>query len=68
MKVLSLVTQKGGSGKSTLCVLLAVAAQEAGRRVCILEMDKQATVSQWAFERHAWECPCRQYAILKEEH
>jgi chromosome partitioning protein len=51
MKVISLVTQKGGSGKSTLCVSLAVAAHEAGRRVCILEMDKQATVSQWAQAR-----------------
>jgi chromosome partitioning protein len=51
MKILSLVTQKGGSGKSTLCVSLAVAAQEAGHRVCILEMDKQATVSQWAQAR-----------------
>jgi chromosome partitioning protein len=51
MKVISLVTQKGGSGKSTLCVSLAVAAQEAGRTVCILEMDKQATASQWSQAR-----------------
>jgi len=41
MKVVSFVTQKGGSGKSTLCISLAVAAQEAGRNVCILEMDRQ---------------------------
>ncbi len=51
MKVISLVTQKGGSGKSTLCVSLAVAAQEAGSTICILEMDKQATVTQWAQAR-----------------
>jgi chromosome partitioning protein len=51
MKVISLVTQKGGSGKSTLCVSLAVAAQQADRSVCILEMDKQATVTQWAQAR-----------------
>lgn len=51
MKTITLVTQKGGSGKSTLCVSLAVAAQEAGFRVCILELDKQSTVSQWAKER-----------------
>ena len=51
MKVLSLVTQKGGSGKSTLCTSLAVAAQEAGHSVCILEMDKQATASQWSQAR-----------------
>ena len=51
MKVISLVTQKGGSGKSTLCVSLAVAAQEAGHSVCILEMDKQATATQWSQAR-----------------
>lgn len=51
MKVIALVTQKGGSGKSTLCVSLAVAAQEAGNNVCILEMDRQATASQWAIAR-----------------
>jgi chromosome partitioning protein len=51
MKVISLVTQKGGSGKSTLCVSLAVAAQETGRTVCILEMDKQATAAQWSQAR-----------------
>jgi chromosome partitioning protein len=48
MRVISLVTQKGGSGKSTMCVSLAVAAQESGHAVCILEMDRQGTVSQWA--------------------
>lgn len=51
MKVITLVTQKGGSGKTTLCVSLAVAAQQAGHAVCILEMDKQATASQWAQAR-----------------
>lgn len=48
MKAIAFVTQKGGSGKSTLCINLAVAAQEAGRSVCILEMDRQATISDWA--------------------
>jgi chromosome partitioning protein len=51
MKAITFVTQKGGSGKSTLCISLAVAAQEAGANVCILEMDRQATVSDWAEHR-----------------
>ncbi len=48
MRTIVFVTQKGGSGKSTLCINLSVAAQEAGRSVGILEMDRQATVSDWA--------------------
>lgn len=51
MKAITFVTQKGGSGKSTLCISLAIAAQEAGQSVCILEMDRQATVSDWAEHR-----------------
>jgi chromosome partitioning protein len=53
MKAITFVTQKGGSGKSTLCISLAVAAQEAGQSVCILEMDRQATVTDWAEHRKA---------------
>ena len=53
MKAITFVTQKGGSGKSTLCISLAVAAQQEGRSVCILEMDRQATVSDWAEHRRA---------------
>jgi chromosome partitioning protein len=53
MKTIAFATQKGGSGKSTLCVNLAVAAQEAGASVCILEMDRQATISDWAALREA---------------
>src|SRR3712207_1350448 len=51
MRTIAFVTQKGGSGKSTLCINLSIAAQEAGRSVCILEMDWQATVSDWAENR-----------------
>ena len=53
MKAITFVTQKGGSGKSTLCISLAIAAQEAGASVCILEMDRQATVSDWAEHRRS---------------
>ena len=53
MKAIAFVTQKGGSGKSTLCINLAIAAQEAGRSVCILEMDRQASVSDWSESRTA---------------
>ena len=53
MRVLSFVTQKGGSGKTTLLFCCAVAAQEQDKRVLILDMDPQATASNWYKDREA---------------
>ncbi len=52
MKVISFVTQKGGSGKTTLCINCAVAAS-AGRksRVAIFDMDEQGSAADWYLER-----------------
>ena len=47
MRIISLVTQKGGSGKSTIASSLAVAATEAGERVFIIDMDQQASLTRW---------------------
>ena len=44
MHVLALVTQKGGSGKSTLSVGLAVAAMEREQHVALIEADAQGTI------------------------
>ena len=57
MYVLALVTQKGGSGKSTLSVGLAVAAMQRGERVAVIEADAQGTISKWK-ERRAGSYPC----------
>jgi chromosome partitioning protein len=51
MYVLALVTQKGGSGKSTLTVGLAVAAMENGERVALVETDPQGTIARWKERR-----------------
>lgn len=56
MKVLSLVTQKGGTGKSALTVSLAVAAEMAGERVVILDLDPQGTSASW-YEARTSETP-----------
>lgn len=56
MYVLALVTQKGGSGKSTLSVGLAVAAMQRGERVALVEADAQGTISKWK-ERRAGPYP-----------
>lgn len=53
MRVLVLVTQKGGSGKTTLCVHLAVAAESLGARCLILDLDPQASAESWYQAREA---------------
>lgn len=50
MNVLALVTQKGGTGKSSLAVSLAVAAEERGLKVYLIDLDPQGTTKNW-FER-----------------
>jgi chromosome partitioning protein len=51
MHVLALVAQKGGCGKSTLSVGLAVAAMADGERVALIEADAQGTLSKWKERR-----------------
>jgi len=49
MRIISLLTQKGGAGKSTLTCNLAVAAMQAGEKVLALDLDhEQGTLSEWA--------------------
>ncbi len=47
MKTLALLSQKGGSGKSTLTVHLGVIAQAAGLRTVILDLDPQRSAAGW---------------------
>src|SRR5262245_22910622 len=53
MKVISVVSQKGGAGKTTIAVHLGVAAQNAGRSVAIIDLDPQASASTWKDLRKA---------------
>ncbi|MFZ1431201.1 MAG: ParA family protein [Geminicoccaceae bacterium] len=47
MKVLSLISQKGGVGKTTLATALVVAAIQDGKRVVLIDLDPQASATFW---------------------
>lgn len=53
MRVLSIITQKGGSGKTTIATALAVAADLDGKNVAIFDLDPQATACFWSDVREA---------------
>jgi chromosome partitioning protein len=53
VEVITFVSQKGGTGKSTLACCCAVAADEIGRRVLLLDLDEQATAEAWYQNREA---------------
>jgi chromosome partitioning protein len=47
MKTLALLARKGGAGKTTLAVHLAVAAVQSGRRVLLVDTDPQGSTVAW---------------------
>ncbi|WP_424140003.1 AAA family ATPase [Roseomonas chloroacetimidivorans] len=53
MKVLGLLSRKGGAGKTTLAVHLAVAAEQTGKRTLILDADPQRSAASWWQAREA---------------
>ena len=51
MYTLTLIAQKGGTGKTTLAINLSVAAEQAGWRAAILDLDPQASAAGWSDHR-----------------
>jgi chromosome partitioning protein len=56
MFVPCLVTQKGGTGKSTMAINLAVLADADGVKTCLIGLDPQGTVTDW-YEARAETAP-----------
>ena len=47
MKTLSIISQKGGAGKTTLALNLAGAAESFGHRSVVIDLDPQASAKGW---------------------
>lgn len=47
MKVISLINEKGGAGKSTCAINLACALHRQGKRVVLIDADPQGTARDW---------------------
>ncbi len=53
MRAIAFLTQKGGTGKTTLAASLAVAAAESGEKTIALDLDPQGSLARWGERRAA---------------
>jgi chromosome partitioning protein len=51
MRVVAILGQKGGSGKTTCAVHLAIAAARHDRKVVLLDLDPQGSAASWGRRR-----------------
>jgi chromosome partitioning protein len=51
MKTVAIISQKGGAGKTTVAIHLAVAAEQCGVRTAVFDLDPQASATSWADRR-----------------
>lgn len=51
MKTLALISQKGGAGKSTLSIHLAVEGEARGMKTLLIDVDPQGSAANWGDRR-----------------
>lgn len=48
MKTIAVISQKGGSGKTTISLNLAIAATAKGKNTVVIDIDPQQSATRWA--------------------
>ena len=51
MKVITLISQKGGSGKTTISISLGCEAESRGKATVIIDTDPQGSIHKWSKRR-----------------
>ncbi|NCA72535.1 MAG: ParA family protein [Sphingobacteriia bacterium] len=51
MQTIAIISQKGGTGKTTLALNLAVASEMSGLPTAIIDLDPQASAKEWSKSR-----------------
>ena len=53
MRTIAIISQKGGAGKTTVAIHLAVAAELRGMKTALFDLDPQASASSWSDKRNS---------------
>jgi chromosome partitioning protein len=53
MNTIAIISQKGGAGKTTVAIHLAVAAGRRGMKTAVFDLDPQPSAASWADKRNS---------------